>query len=292
MQKDSENVEAKTEGTEIEPVPGESGLVSLPEDKKSVDDILFLADNIQRVIDAHNKIRMALLRLAQPGDWIVFSDDKDKSKEKAELGFAGAMRIGSTLGVNFTNWSSEKENGTDDNGEWYRWNFECDASYKSRIVRVYGRAASKDKFFGKAYGKFKPLHDIDEGNIKMAGRRGAMKEGIKVLFGLHRMNPTELEKFGVKLDRAGGHMFKGEKEQATAEVKNVIVQIKDITRKVDPKGKWTLYIVKAMDGKDYTTFDKKIADKAKEIGIETKKAKIEYTAGKHGSTIQTIAETE
>ncbi|GAG68024.1 unnamed protein product, partial [marine sediment metagenome] len=215
----------------LELAQGEAGIVAAAE-KKGIDDILYLAEHVEKVVAAQKKIRMALLKLAQSGDWIVFGDAKSS---KAELGFAGAMRIGSTLGVSFTNWSAEKERGTDVNGEWYRWNFECDAAYKNRIVRVYGRAASRDKFFGKAYGKYKELHDIDEGNIKMAARRGAMKEGVKVLFGLHHQNPNELKDFGIGLDYAGGHAFQSSQEQVT-EVKSHKITIATSTKMESKQG--------------------------------------------------------
>ena len=262
---------------EIETLPEASGVVG---GALGIDDQIALSENIGRLVEAQNKIRMALLKLAQQGDWVVFGEE---DKQKAELGFAGAMRIGSTLGVNFTNWTAEKERDTDEKGAWYRWNFECDATFRGRTVRVYGRAGSRDKFFGKAHGAFKELHEIDEGNIKMAARRGAMKEGVKVLFGLHHMDPKELEKYGVRLERAQGYSHKSADAQAE-ESKSVTVKVADITMK--DGGTWKKYTVKDVEGAAYTTFSESLAKVAKEAKAGDKAVTITYTTGKYGPEIK------
>ena len=108
----------EAESPEIETT--DTGLVTV-ESKRSVDDILFLAENIDKVIQAHNKIRVTLLKLAQKGDWCLFKKDDDPNDDgKAELGAAGAERIGSALGVNFSNWKSQRLTGTDEYGDWFR----------------------------------------------------------------------------------------------------------------------------------------------------------------------------
>lgn len=283
---------------EIEKLEGEQDIELMPENtgiithsKTDVEDILFLAENIEKVVQAQNKIRMVLLKLAQQGDWVVFGKG---DKSKAELGFAGAMRVGATIGVNFTNWAAEKETGTDDKGEWYRWNYECDAMYRNRTIRVFGRASSRDKFFGKEYGEYKQLHDIDEGNIKMAARRGAMKEGVKVLFGLHHMNPAELEKYGIQLEYANKYEFKNKEEQAETaqETQTIVVSVESITKKVDPKGKWTKFSVQDTEGAKYSTFDKTFAELADKAKANKQAIKIDYVSTQYGNDIKNITFSE
>lgn len=270
----------------LEVLPENTGVIA--RNKSDVEDILFLAENIDKIVQAQNKIRMALLKLAQPGDWVTFGKD---DKKKAEIGFAGAMRIGATIGVSFIDWVAEKETGTDEKGEWYRWNYECTAIYRNRTVRVFGRASSRDKFFGKEYGEYKQLHDIDEGNIKMAARRGAMKEGVKVMFGLHHMDPKEIEKYGVKLEHAGKVEFKSKETQqneATQEILSVVVQIGGITKKVDPKGKWTRYTLIDTDDVKYTTFDKAFAELADKAKVAKQTVNIEYVTTQYGNDIKNV----
>lgn len=255
---------------EIEALPEAGGLVTTS--KEGIDDLLYLADNIDKVIAAQNKIRGAIMGLAQPGDWVLFGNDKEKAG-KAELGFAGAMRIASTLGVNFTNWEAKKEAERDDLGEFYRWEFEVDASYRNRTIRVYGRASSRDKLLGKVGGVYRPLHDIDEGNIKMIARRAAMKEGTKVLFGLHHMDPEYIKKFGITLVSAGGYSFKSQ-ETNVAETPNAVsVMVEEAILLKSGKsasGKpWTLYKITGTEGDVFHTFsatDLEVAHRAKAAG--------------------------
>src|SRR3990167_6388696 len=173
MSEEKKDIEAVE--PEIESENEETGLVRTT--KEGIDSMLALADNIDRLIEAQNKIRTAVMKLAQPGDWVLFG--KEGEGGKAEIGFAGCMRIASTLGVNFTNWTHSKELNRDEIGEYYRHEYECDVSYRGRLVRVFGRASSRDKFLGKVKGEYRPLSEIDEGNIKMIARRAAMKEGTR-----------------------------------------------------------------------------------------------------------------
>lgn len=267
---------------EIETAPEASGLVA--ESQGSIDSMLLLADNIDRLIEAQNKIRAAVMKLAQPGDWVKFGDG---DTQKAEIGFAGAMRIGSTLGVNFTNWEARKESGRDESGEWYRWEYECDASYRGRIIRVYGRAGSRDKFFGKVRGEFKPLHEVDEGNIKIAGRRAAMKEGVKVLFGLHHMDPNFVSKYGISLASAGGHSFKSV-EQKASESNVTSVQIESVMKREGTTNgrKWEMFIIKDAEGVEYKTFSKEIAEISK--ALIGKSASIQFSKNDKGITLDSI----
>lgn len=280
MNENNTPIDAEIEEAEIEALPESGGLVTTG--KNSINEMLTLADNIDRMIEAQNKIRSAFLKLAQPSDWVLFGDGNGG---KAEIGFAGAMRIGSTLGVNFTNWEGKKESGRDDIGEWYRWEYECDVSYSGRIVRVYGRAGSRDKFFGKMKGEYRPLHEIDEGNIKIVALRSAMKEGVKVLFGLHHMDPEFLKKYGIRLDSAGGHSFKNQ-DQKAEEAQSVTVQISEITMK---KGdKWTRYSVKDVEGGIYTTFNETLATEAKRAKESQEPAALTYVKDQYGLKLLSI----
>lgn len=248
--------------TEIETGPEAGGLVPL-QSKEQVQDLIFFAENLSAIIEAQNKIRMAILKLTQPADWTLFNN-------KAEIGFAPANRIGSTLGVSYLNWSAEKVIGSDEKGSWYRWEYQADAVHGKRVIRVYGRAGSRDKFFGKKDGVYRELHDVDEGNIKMAAMRACKKEGVKDLFGLHHMDPGYLKKYGVDLTAAGGHTFKDQKEQAeeAQSVSVVIAAVNTKTGKNESSGKvWVKYQIKDIEGVVYQTFSESMgteANKAKE----------------------------
>jgi len=271
--------------TEIEPLPESGGIIATT--KSSAEDIYWLADNIEKIIASQNKIRTAILKLAQPGDWIVF-ESKESGVKKAELGFAGANRIGATLGISYKNWEVKKTTQRDDAGEWYLWEFTCDASFRNTEIRVYGRAGSRDKFFGKAHGVAKQIHEIKEDDIKVAAMRAAKKEGVRDLLGLHHLDPDFLEKNGIVLSGAGGHTFKG-KETTAAGTESVNVAIEQVLVKTGTNkstGKpWTKYTVVDVEGVGYSTFSKTIAEEAKKAKENKTPAKIDYARDQWGLNI-------
>lgn len=270
---------------EIEPGPDSGGLIATT--KASAEDIYWLADNIEKIIDSQNRIRLALLKLAQPGDWVTFGS---KEAKKAEIGFAGANRIGSTLGISYLNWNAEKIVDRDEKGEWYRWEFTCDAVFRNTRIRVYGRAGSRDKFFGKEKGAYKPLHEVREDDIKCAAMRAAKKEGVRDLLGLHHMDPEFLKKNGINLASAGGYEFKNDEAQA-ADVQTVNIKIGEILSKTGKgaNGPWTKYTIVDVDGAGYSTFSDSIATEAKKQAEAKTLVKIDFKPNeKYGPEIVSL----
>lgn len=220
---DIEKTEVETvqeETNALKPMKEETGITA--DYLKQLD---FVANNIDRFVTAQDKIWRAILKIAKEGDWVIFGDDR---KESVCLSGPGAERIASRIGVSFNNWQEKKDKGSDEKGDWYRYWFECDASFGGRTVRAIGRASSRDKFFGRANGQWKELSDIPEDNIRMAAFRGAMKEGVRILFGLRNIPKEEFLKAGIPLINTSGHKFQnkntsapenkeGEKPSATLE---------------------------------------------------------------------------
>lgn len=174
----------------------------------------WLAGNIDKFVEARRKIWQGILKLAMPGDWVVFEskDGEGKIRGRVCLSGAGAERIGS-LGVKFVNWKdARKEIGQDEKGPWYRYWYECDAIFGSRILKAIGRASSRDKFFSMAHGEMKELSEIDEGNIRVAAYHNCMKEGIRILFGLRSIPKEEFEKAGIELVYARRVTFASKEE--------------------------------------------------------------------------------
>jgi hypothetical protein len=247
---------------------GEAGELTILEPKDQA--ILWeqVAANAEKMFEAKKKIWRLILNIAKPGDWMVFAS---KEKRKASIGYAGALRIASMIGISFVDWSKEKETGRDDKGEWYRYDMECTAVLGNRKVRVYGRAGSRDKFFGTVGGEFKELYQINEGDVRMAAWHNSQKEGVRALLGLHAIPPEELEAAGVKLENASSYAFKSKDEKAEA-TKVVTIKVGAMSSKdgKSAKGAWTKYLIKAVTGEWYSTFSKSITDTAKaaqEMGL-------------------------
>jgi hypothetical protein len=267
----------------VVPITGDEQLIALEN----------MAKNADRMIAAKQKIWAACIKITKADDWTVFGS---QGKQKAELGHAGAFRYASFLGISFNNWTSEKVSGTDEKGQWYRWDFECDAVFSGRIIRVYGRAGSRDKFFGKDHGAFKELHDVNEGDIKQAGRRNAMKEGVKVLMGLHHMDPKELEAAGLKMGSASGYEFKGDeaKKADASEVQSVVGKVEKVGQRLvkTKNGEKPVYSIHMAEGDKYDTWSDTDAKVAKASIEDKKNVKIEYVTNQYGNSVKTLVTVE
>lgn len=217
----------KEESTTVEVVENqgvESGLATVNGGDL---DILGIAEKIEKWAEAANKIRKAVMKLAYPGDWVIFDTESgDDGKETCgEIGSAGAERIFSYLPFSASNWEARKITGQDDKGDWYRWEYEADIALNGKVLRPLGRAGSRDKFYGKAHGEWKPLSDISEGDIKIAARRAVIKEGVRTHLGLRHVPLSVLKELGVKAETAKGHKFGKKDAAATDDEKKIQLEI-------------------------------------------------------------------
>lgn len=191
----------------VEPVTGQGGLMAMASEQDSklaVENTLWLAEHVDKLVDAMQTIHRAVLKIAHDGDWVQFSG-------KGCLTSAGAERIANMFGMSQSNWTSHKESGRDDKGEWFRWTYEVDVSFKGRTVRGQGIFGSRDKFFGFQGGQWKELSDVDEQNIRKAARHAAYKEGIRILLGLRNIPVNVLQKAGINIGDVREVQFKDNK---------------------------------------------------------------------------------
>lgn len=178
------------DGREIEPEPEISTALTYNED--NLKHLETVADGIERFVEAQIKIQRVILKLAKPGDWVIFG-------ESACLSGPGTERIAAALGMSFFDFLMKKEEGNDNKyGKFYVWTTTCKAKFGGREIEAIGQCGSRNKFFGYKDKEWRPIEDIDEQNIKMASRRNAMKEGVRLLLGLRNIPIEELTKAGIK----------------------------------------------------------------------------------------------
>lgn len=243
MEESAEIVEVIEEETELSPT--HTGLVTqeISQNRQSSEDMLWLAENIESLVAAKKKITTTILKMALPGDWVSFSSDNDQNGT-ASLGYAGAMRIAETCGISFLDRKVKKITGTDKDGEWFRYEAEVTCTRGSRQVRTWGRAGSRDVFFGKADGKWKDISQINDGNCHIAAIRGALKEGVKILLGMPNFPIKDLLQMGVNIDFTKGHSFKSKSTE-----KNNIGQTAENEALVRAKMRDMLFELSAEDQK-------------------------------------------
>lgn len=269
----------------------------LNEDKYEA--LLLLADRIESVVMAQNKIRTALLKSAMPGDFVRFGD-------KVELTGPGAERIAANIGISIIGITDDKTAWKDGNGDAYTWRYIGDATLGKRVLeKVEGRASSRDKFFGYENGKWKELSEVKEADVRTSARRSLLKESVKLMLGLRSLpsDPAFLASIGLDPEKVRKVEFGGRGEQAvTASASGTPVLIKELKvfakkDEVDPKDPqkvikrgWTRYDVLDDKGAKYSTFDKKIAEFAKTL--VGKMAVIDYEASTKGNDIKEIRPAE
>lgn len=271
----------KAEATEIdaEVVP-EPGALAL---NQEFEGIIRLADRLDNIGKAKDKIRRFVLGRAYPGDWIRFGD-------KCELGGPGAERVASDLGVSFRNWRDWKDSGGDENGKWYTWWYETDAECQGRVLqKVQGRASSRDKFFGYENGAWKLLADCREADIRTAARRCAMKEGTKLMFGLRAIPWDHAEALGLDPKKVKTVEFgSGAKSKGKAGAKVTFkAKIVDVNQKTI-KTKSIVYVI-SLDSKKYPiaeTFSESLAKSAK--ALKGKLATVGIEESKFAPKLQSI----
>lgn len=206
--KNDEVIESEFE--DVEPIPQATNSIVVREEQTGItpaylQQLDFVANNIDKFMVAQEKIWHAVLKIAKEGDWVIFGSG---DTESVCLTGAGAERIASRIGISFNNWREKKEEKSDEKGTYYRYWFECDASFGGRTVRAMGRASSRDLLFGKKDGKLKELSEIPEDNIRMAAFRGAMKEGVKILLGLRKIPKREFDLAKIPLKSTSRYDFK------------------------------------------------------------------------------------
>lgn len=223
------------------------------------------ADKIGRTLDT---IRTFVMKRALPGDWVQHG-------ENINLSGPGAERVLSSLGLmnieaSFTNWRYWKDTGTDKLGDWFVWWYEADVQIGGlRYEKVQGRAGSRDQFFGYAHGAWKDLSDVKETDIRMAARRGVIKDGIKLALGLRSIPVTSAAALGIvpaNIKKVEYKSAGGNKSSAPAAAKaGTPLKVKNVTQrntKKDGTGK-IVYVIEDEKGTKYDTFSETIAKGAK-----------------------------
>ena len=151
--KNDEVIESEFE--DVEPIPQATNSLVVKEEQTGItpaylQQLDFVANNIDKFMVAQEKIWHAVLKIAKEGDWVIFGSG---DTESVCLTGAGAERIASRIGISFNNWREKKEEKSDEKGTYYRYWFECDASFGGRTVRQRKHAHRKSgvELFDRAW---------------------------------------------------------------------------------------------------------------------------------------------
>lgn len=259
------------------------------------DDFLALAE---KRVESVQRIKQIALKITNKNDWV-------DQEGKPYLQASGAEKVARLFGINWSKQSHRKEFSSDDRGPFFFYVYTADFFLRGGdSVSAVGTCSSRDKFFAKERGEWKPASEVDETNIMKAAYTNMVANGITRLLGLRNMNWEEVEKFsGIKRSEVAGVKYDKIATPASSGSvvkKSVIALVTDVEFKagkkeaVNDKGEkvfkeYTLYFVIA-SGAKYLTFDSRLAKTAQDLVDAKKIACITFSVDKFGNRLEGIVE--
>lgn len=220
-------------------------------------DLIKLAEVLPQLEKAQEAIVGFLIRRSYDGDWVSFSKTSDPAEERtASPNGAACERFAVACGVQERNWVGPKKEWSDDK-KHYTYTYEAEFSIGGRWQKSIGQAGTRDVFFTKKYGGFKPMEDVREDHIKLAAFRNCRKNGVRALLGLRSVPLPYLEKLGFKLTSIRYANFKEDEKstsaQARAEVKtsNVKFVVFEVSDQKTGRNQSKFYVIKDKAGTAY-----------------------------------------
>ena len=196
-------------------------IIEPPQTGDQMDAVIAISKRIDEYASAHDRIVGAVVKRSYPGDWVVHKKDSDKDEDqKANMGAAAAERMAAFVGINEANWTVGVKEWSDDK-KHYTWTYEADFTFGKRTIHVISRVGTRDKFFGKISGGWKPLEDVQEDDIKKAAFRACRKEGVRTLLGLRNVPIAKLKDLGFDIAKVNFVGFQGATKALAADQKQV-----------------------------------------------------------------------
>lgn len=270
---------------EIEVIP------NITLNQSRIDAMIQFSEQSERFGRALDNNRKFALNRAWNGDFVQHGDKVNVTGPGAERVLSAYAQMG--VPVSFLNWEYHKDTGTDKYGDWYTWWYSADVEIGGFKSKIEGRAGTRDSFFGREDNKWKDTADIKEADIRMAARRCVFKEAAKVALGLRSIPADQAESLGLKTSIIKKVEFgkRGQSEAVTTKPGEALTikEVKQFQKKDGDKIVWTRYdvLVNETEAK-FSTFDKKVADYAKECQAGGVKVVINYEASAKGNTITEV----
>ena len=177
----------------------------------SNDNLLAMAEQAERRIEAINRIMSASLKITNVNDWVLIGG-------VPYLQESGATKVARLFGIG---WSvSEPILETETDGH-FTYTYKGKFTMGGISIEATGSRSSKDEFFtgkeDKETGKVaKKPQDIDKRDVKMSAYTNCINNGIKrILPGLRNLTVEDMENAGLDCNKMRGYGFKGTSKNAT-----------------------------------------------------------------------------
>lgn len=151
------------------------------------EDILAAAN--RRVAQLDRIVTLALKR-TNNNDWV-------DQQGKPYLTCSGAEKIGRLFGVNWRNIKAEKIISSDEQGQFYFYEYSGEFTLGRDVITAVGTCSQKDAFFSKSKEGTKPLSEIDETNIRKAAYSNMIVNGVTRILGIRNLTWDQVKASGI-----------------------------------------------------------------------------------------------
>lgn len=196
----------------------ETGMVEIVDTKEldseigmlTNDNILALAEEAERRIEAINRIMNAALKVTNEKDWVLIAGTP-------YLQESGATKVARVFGIGWRIKEGYPSIDVEPDGH-FTYTYEIIFSMGNVQIEATGSRSSKDDFFTGKKNPKKP-QDIDKRDVKMSAYTNCINNGIKrILPGLRNLSVEDMEKAGLNMGKMAGYTFKGESKNATTTI--------------------------------------------------------------------------
>lgn len=174
----------------------------------SNDNLLAMAEQAERRIEAINRIMSASLKITNEKDWILIAGTP-------YLQESGATKVARLFGIG---WSIENPILETETDGHFTYTYKGKFSMGGTSIEATGSRSSKDDFFT---GKTNPKapQDIDKRDVKMSAYTNCINNGIKrILPGLRNLTIEDMENAGLDCNKMKGYNFKGNSKNANTTI--------------------------------------------------------------------------
>jgi hypothetical protein len=140
-------------------------------------DLDTMLENAEKMATLYDRIRKVALSKTSLADWI-------DEGGKPYLQRGGCDKVGAFIGASYTSPTYEVERSKDENGDLLIIYCSLMILWQRRELPEIGSASSRDPFFGVRGGKFLPLSEIDQTDLRKKSLTNALNRGIKGILGL------------------------------------------------------------------------------------------------------------
>ena len=164
------------------------------------DDLMRIAEQAERRIDAVIKIKRVALKVTNAMDWV-------DQKEKPYLMASGSEKVANLFNISWRLLTPEPTIELEPDGN-YTYTYQGEFSMGNRTIQCEGSRSSRDKFFSQYEGsgdarKAKSVEDRDNRrDVKMAAYTNLLGNGITRILGIRNLTYADLLEFaGIKKEQ-------------------------------------------------------------------------------------------